>query len=96
MHAVLTPLGRHRTSQRRSLPGQLCHVSEASWPSPFPHFLEKGGIGLCMDPKGAGGQTPESSDRVGLKIRKNLFFIMTVAEDKLWVLGDRLGAWSQI
>lgn len=49
-----------------------------------------------MDPKGAGGQTPESSDRVGLKIRKNLFFIITVAENKLWVLGDCLGAWSQI
>lgn len=44
----------------RSLPGQLCHVSEASWPSLLFTFLEKGGIGLCTDPKGTGRTDPRT------------------------------------
>lgn len=97
MHAVLTPLGRQRTHLREGVflgSSAMClrHPGQA----PFPHFWKREVQCSVWTLKELGGQTSESSDRAGLKIRKSLFFIVTVAEDKLWVFGDCLGAWSQI
>lgn len=55
-------------------------MSEASWPSSFPHFW-KGGIELCLAPTGTEMTDPRLKEEFALH-----------HEDKRKVFGDHLGA----